>query len=386
MNYLWNHKIHVENLPDDNEIDSVFGIANANFRNGSNSLDVKSISLAFFRRLKPWHWACMIGWTIFIIFQIVYGYNTKFSPHPWCSKEHDGLQEWYLYLCFGNTGGFLIIWVILIARFHQAKHSRLGNLDRYLAYLNVVTIGLISSVLMLTSGWGKFCIDYFGVTTPAVIWGEWFAAGPIIFIVISTTIVEKPQMDRVDWVLVASFTLTILFGFLVVFATNLTAAIIYLALSYLFNMPLFFLPCILNLTLPLFGLTYLLAATGVLSVEATVALFQVFSMAIKGLYGAILVNLEADAANGLTASKVLREFGFANLIVGVTGNVLEDDVREFMAMGADIVLSKPINLVTLQAIVRFMEAEGFTSKAGLTLVDKGNRFEWVDSSSSFLAV
>ena len=50
MNYLWNHKIHVENLPDDNEIDSVFGIANANFRNGSNSLDVKSISLAFFRR------------------------------------------------------------------------------------------------------------------------------------------------------------------------------------------------------------------------------------------------------------------------------------------------------------------------------------------------
>ena len=51
-----------------------------------------------------------------------------------------------------------------------------------------------------------------------------------------------------------------------------------------------------SLTMPLFGLTYLLAATtGVISLEATAALFQVFSMVIKGLYGAVLVNLEADA-------------------------------------------------------------------------------------------
>ena len=135
-------------------------------------------------------------------------------------------------------------------------------------------------------------------------------------------------MDRMDWLLVASFTMTILFGFLLVFATNLAAAVIYLTLSYLFNVPLSFLPCILikstnrsgdymrisyttperyneekmrtlaywvSLTMPLFGLTYLLAATGVISLEATAALFQVFSMVIKGLYGAVLVNLEADA-------------------------------------------------------------------------------------------
>ena len=76
---------------------------------------------------------------------------------------------------------------------------------------------------------------------------------------------------------------------------------------------------------------------------------------------------------------MLRESGFGNLIVGVTGNVLEDDVREFMAMGADIVLGKPMRLGTLEALVRFVEAEGYTSRPGLTLVDKGNRFEWVDS-------
>ena len=77
---------------------------------------------------------------------------------------------------------------------------------------------------------------------------------------------------------------------------------------------------------------------------------------------------------------MLRESGFDNLIVGVTGNVLEDDVREFMATGADIVISKPMRLGTLDALVRFVEAEGFITRPGFTLVDKGNRFEWMDNS------
>eukprot|EP01035_Chromulina_nebulosa_P000439 gene439-625_t len=36
---------------------------------------------------------------------------------------------------------------------------------------------------------------------------------------------------------------------------------------------------------------------------------------------------------------------------------------------------------SLWTVVRFVEAEGYTSRHGLTLVDKGSRFEWVDSSS-----
>ena len=76
----------------------------------------------------------------------------------------------------------------------------------------------------------------------------------------------------------------------------------------------------------------------------------------------------------------MRELGFGNLIIGVTGNVLEDDVQEFMAAGADIVLGKPMSLATLQALVRFVEAEGYTSRPGLTLIDKGSRFEWVESA------
>eukprot|EP01035_Chromulina_nebulosa_P025885 gene25885-33838_t len=151
---LWNRKIRVNDLPDENEID--FCLSN----NADSNDDVSSLSrfqsatlrvLVFCRRLKPWHGACTIGWIIFVTYQCIYSYNAKFNEDPWCSKEYDGLHEWYTILCVGNTGGFLITWVIFLSRFHQAKYSRLGNLDRYLAYLNVVTIGLISSVLMLTS-------------------------------------------------------------------------------------------------------------------------------------------------------------------------------------------------------------------------------------------
>ena len=183
---LWNRKIRVNDLPDDNnEIDFCLNrIDSSDDVSGLSKFHsitlpvlvfcrrfIKSFSivLSYFnsllfhvRRLKPWHGACSIGWISFVTFQFVYSYNAKFNEDPWCSNEYDGLHGWYSYLCFGNTGGFLITWVIFLSRFQQAKHSRLSNLDRYLAYLNVVTIGLISSVLMLTSGWGKFCTDYFG--------------------------------------------------------------------------------------------------------------------------------------------------------------------------------------------------------------------------------
>jgi hypothetical protein len=46
--------------------------------------------------------------------------------------------------------------------------------------------------------------------------------------------------------------------------------------------------------------------------------------------------------------------------------------------GADIVLSKPLHLTTLQSLVRFVEVDGCTSRVGFALVEKGNLFEWID--------
>eukprot|EP01035_Chromulina_nebulosa_P031469 gene31469-biopygen20214 len=98
----------------------------------------------------------------------------------------------------------------------------------------------------------------------------------------------------------------------------------------------------------------------------------------KDLFEIVFMDNQMPVMNGLTASRVLRESGFCNLIIGVTGNVFEDDVQEFRMAGADIVLSKPLHLTTLQSLVRFVEVDGCTSRVGFTLVEKGNLFEWID--------
>jgi DNA-binding response OmpR family regulator len=81
--------------------------------------------------------------------------------------------------------------------------------------------------------------------------------------------------------------------------------------------------------------------------------------------------------NGLTASRVLRESGFCNLIIGLTGNVFDDDVLEFRMAGANVVLSKPLRLTTLQSLIRFVDAEGCKSRVGFALLEQGNIFAWV---------
>ena len=56
--------------------------------------------------------------------------------------------------------------------------------------------------------------------------------------------------------------------------------------------------------------------------------------------------------------------GFRNLIVGVTGNMLDDDVDEYLKAGADIVLAKPLKLDLLQTLLNHVHAQGSNSKAG----------------------
>ena len=46
---------------------------------------------------------------------------------------------------------------------------------------------------------------------------------------------------------------------------------------------------------------------------------------------------------GTEATKRIRDMGYRGMILGVTGNVLDDDVAEFKALGADEVLPKPFD-------------------------------------------
>jgi CheY-like chemotaxis protein len=47
---------------------------------------------------------------------------------------------------------------------------------------------------------------------------------------------------------------------------------------------------------------------------------------------------------GPEATKHIRALGYKGIIVGVTGNALPEDIKEFIDHGADMVLTKPFDL------------------------------------------
>jgi CheY-like chemotaxis protein len=65
----------------------------------------------------------------------------------------------------------------------------------------------------------------------------------------------------------------------------------------------------------------------------------------------ILMDFVMPVMDGPTATRRIRDLGFKGLIIGVTGNVLEEDRKHFMKQGADAVLSKPLDFDQLYALL-----------------------------------
>ena len=80
--------------------------------------------------------------------------------------------------------------------------------------------------------------------------------------------------------------------------------------------------------------------------------------------------------NGVEATRILRARGFDRLIIAITGNVMDDDVKEFTLAGADAVLAKPMILEELHQIVKYVENNGnnTVTTRGLRLSIDGSRW------------
>ena len=63
---------------------------------------------------------------------------------------------------------------------------------------------------------------------------------------------------------------------------------------------------------------------------------------------------------GVEATAALRgpAIGYPNLIIGVTGNALDDDVTAFLGAGADMVLAKPMRPAHLQLLLAYITSHG----------------------------
>jgi len=66
----------------------------------------------------------------------------------------------------------------------------------------------------------------------------------------------------------------------------------------------------------------------------------------------VLMDNLMPIMNGVDATKALRLKGFPNLIVGVTGNAMEEDVSIFMDAGADFVVAKPLKKHDIENILQ----------------------------------
>ena len=47
----------------------------------------------------------------------------------------------------------------------------------------------------------------------------------------------------------------------------------------------------------------------------------------------------------------MRDAGFQGLVIGVTGNVMKDNINEYIASGAKSVISKPVSTEKIKIII-----------------------------------
>mmetsp|Transcript_23900 Transcript_23900/g.42419 ORF Transcript_23900/g.42419 Transcript_23900/m.42419 type:complete len:274 (-) Transcript_23900:364-1185(-) len=66
-------------------------------------------------------------------------------------------------------------------------------------------------------------------------------------------------------------------------------------------------------------------------------------------YDMVLMDYEMPVLNGPGAASKIRELGCNTFIIGITGNLLPEDVIYFEKNGANCVLPKPLNMVDLEA-------------------------------------
>lgn len=66
----------------------------------------------------------------------------------------------------------------------------------------------------------------------------------------------------------------------------------------------------------------------------------------------ILLDDRMPVLLGPEAARRIRDLGFANPIIGVTGNLSSEDLNHFLASGASIVLSKPLDISKLEQYLR----------------------------------
>jgi CheY-like chemotaxis protein len=75
----------------------------------------------------------------------------------------------------------------------------------------------------------------------------------------------------------------------------------------------------------------------------------------------VFMDSRMPKMNGLVCTGKLRELGFTGLVIGFTGNAMQEDVDEFLTAGADLVFPKPLKMTHLDSLLKYCSAHGTRS-------------------------
>ena len=65
-------------------------------------------------------------------------------------------------------------------------------------------------------------------------------------------------------------------------------------------------------------------------------------------FDTVCMDFEMPLLNGPDATEAIRKLGYKGIILGITGNVLQEDSDYFRKKGADDILAKPISMARIQ--------------------------------------
>ena len=90
----------------------------------------------------------------------------------------------------------------------------------------------------------------------------------------------------------------------------------------------------------------------------------------------MLIDNVMPNLTGELLSKILRGIGYTGIIIGITGNGLEEDKEKFVQNGADFVFTKPFTMAKLDMLLLLLSEEGYESKEGKRLYEKNGKLGW----------
>lgn len=86
-------------------------------------------------------------------------------------------------------------------------------------------------------------------------------------------------------------------------------------------------------------------------------------------YDIIFIDNLMPEMNGVDATKIIRKNGYTNLIIGITGNIMDNDKDIFLDAGVDMVCEKPLKYEKIKKIAKFVKKYGSKSRPGEKLID-----------------